>query len=248
MFMLTFYMYLFLKKDLSNIKFGLIYLICAVITVATLSKSGIITLLIMSIILLTVFLKQDFKKNIKTVLIFLACLLTLCLIFYKQVWSLIYRFVESFESENFLKTLLTGRDEIWGTYLNAIFSTPWTALFGHGLITQELYVAEQMALRAPHNLYIFLLFRFGIVGCIFLGILIYNGIKSAAKDKPSFIAYLPIIYLLIESMFDSTFKCYNFTLFAFAFMILFMTQYETENIVPPRKHFEKQKINHKSNK
>ena len=45
-------------------------------------------------------------------------------------------------------------------------------------------------------------------------------IKLLNKDKPKFIAYLPLIFILLESLCDNTMKCYNITYFIFAFMIL----------------------------
>lgn len=229
LFVLSYYIYQYLNKNLSNTKFILIYLLCTILTLSTASKTGTFMLLLISAIFVVAFLKQDFKKHIKLLLIFLAVLLLISLICYKIVLNVVNRYVTSFESETFITSLLTGRNKIWATYFDAIFSSPWTMLFGHGVTAQELYVTQLASIMSPHNLYVFLLYRFGLLGCLFLGFLIYKAIKMCIFEKPKFIAYIPLIYLLIESLCDNTFRCYNFTLFAFAIMILFMTNYETNN-------------------
>ena len=49
-------------------------------------------------------------------------------------------------------------------------------------------------------------------------------IKNLFYEKPKFIACFPLIFILLESFCDNTFKCYNFTFFIFAVMIMFATQ------------------------
>ena len=71
------------------------------------------------------------------------------------------------------------------------------------------------------------LYRFGILGCVALGYIVYLFIKGINKKSPKFIAFLPLMWLLLESLCENTFKCYNITYFMFAGMILF--QYATSN-------------------
>ncbi|MBR6778569.1 MAG: O-antigen ligase family protein [Clostridia bacterium] len=223
LFVISYYMYRNLSNKLSNLKFITILAICTLITFATLSKTGIVILCLLIGIYLILFLKQDFKKRIKYVGIFGLILLGICLICHNYLSLIFNRFVEAFNSKNFIRSLLTGRDEIWTLYFNAIFKSPWTALFGNGLLTEQVFVANQYGPTETHNFYIFLLYRFGIVGTIAFGYVVYLFIKYLAKDKPKFVAYLPLIYILLESLCDNTFKCYNFTYFIFAIMILFMS-------------------------
>ena len=132
------------------------------------------------------------------------------------------RFSAAFKSSDFLSTLLTQRDEIWRRYFKAIFSSPWKLLFGHGLLTKQLFIANIFGYTETHNFYIFLLYRFGVIGTVALGYIVYLFIKHLNKETPKFIAYLPLIYLLLVSMCDNTMKMYNISYFIFAFMILFM--------------------------
>ncbi len=221
LFVVCYYMYRYLNKDLTLFKFGAIYAFCGVITLTTLSKTGIGMLVLMTLIFVVFFLKQDFKKNIKIVGIFGFALLILSLVCYKFIGIIISRFLGDFQSGNFWNSLLTGRDDIWKDYLTAIFEGPIKFLCGHGILAEEVFIHAQGQTRASHNLYIFMLYRFGLIGCILIGWLVWKLLKSS-KLKAQIIAWLPMIFLLIESLFDNTFEWNHFTYFAFAVMILFL--------------------------
>lgn len=229
-FILTYYMYRHLNNNLSNSKFVLIFLTCSIITFSTLSKTGMAMLAIMLLIYTIIYLKKDFKKKIKYVGIFLLILLGMCLIGYKLIILTIERFAQSFKSADFLNSLLTNRDTIWELYFEAIFSSPWKALFGHGLLTKQVFVASVFGPTETHNFYIFLLYRFGIIGTIALGYIIYLFIKALNTNKPKGIAYLSLIYVLLVSLCDNTMKCYNISYFIFAIMILFMECKDSKSI------------------
>jgi len=221
LFVLAYFMYRFLNKDISKWKFLVIFITCGILTMASLSKTGIAMFALLCLAFVVLFLKQDFKNNIRIVSIFFIILLIMSAICFKFILAIINRFVSDFKGGNFWDSLLTGRNEIWSCYLSACFSSPFKFLFGHGLLAHEVYIPSQMQSRASHNLYIFMLYRFGLIGCIFIGLFIYKIIKSAKLNKPQFIVYLPMLFLLVESLFDNTFKCYHFTYFVFATMILF---------------------------
>lgn len=222
MFVLTYYMYRYLNKRISGIKFGIIYALLAVITFSTISKTGIAMLMLFSLIFFILFLIQDFKKRIKIaafLLIIAVCFCVFCNKFILIVWN---RFASAFESKNILGSLLTGRDIIWEKYIKAIFSSPFTALFGHGMLTEQIFIAEIFGPTETHNFYLFLLYRFGIVGTAILGYIVYLFLKELGYGKPKFIAWLPMLFFLLEGMCDNTFKCYNISYLLCAMMILFI--------------------------
>ena len=235
MFVLAYYMYRNLNKNMSHFKFAIIYALCAIITLTTLSKTGIAMLALFTLIYLVLFLKQNFKKRIKFVAILLVFVAILCLICHKLILSVWDRFAKSFESNDFWGSLLTGRDLIWELYSKAIFKNPFTALFGHGMLHEQIFIASIFGPTETHNFYLFLLYRFGIVGTIFLGYIVYLFIKELGYAKPKLIAWLPLIFILLESFCDNTHRCYNFTYFIFAVMILFMSQKEIEEPIQPHK-------------
>ena len=222
LFLLSFYMYRYLVHELSNLKFVSVFLFCSLSCLATLSKTGIGMLALITLLFVIYYLKQDFKKNIKVVGIFFLIILIVGLIGFKFILKLFDRFASDFNSGNFWNSLLTGRDDIWKAYISACFENPFKCLFGHGILAEEVFIPAQQITRASHNLYIFMLYRFGIVGCIVIAIFIYKILKQTLIEKPSLFAWLPLIYILIESLFDNTFKCYHFTYFLFAVMVLFV--------------------------
>lgn len=221
-FILTYYMYRNLNKKLSNTNFLVILLLCSLIIFATMSKTGILMLGLFIFIYLILCLKSNFKKNIKFVGIFVGCMAIVALISLGYILNTLSRFLEAFNSSNFLNSLLTQRDEIWILYLKAIFSSPFKVLFGHGLLTKQVVVENVFGLTETHNFYIWLLYRFGLAGTIFVGYIIYLIVKEFNPGKPKFIAYLPLIFILLESLCDNTMKYYNIAYFIFAMMILFI--------------------------
>jgi len=220
MVVLCYYMYAYLNNKLTLPKFAIIYGVCALVTLSTLSKTGMGVLILFTLIFIVLWLKKDFKKNFKYVLIFLFIIVLIALIFHDFIFKIITRYLSAFKAEDFIGSLLTGRDEIWKVYLNKCVSNPFRLLFGHGLLGEELFVPALRDTWATHNLYIFMLYRFGILGSLAFIYVVIAFAKYFFKSKPKFIAYLPLIFMLIESMFDNTFKSYNFTYFVFAVMVL----------------------------
>lgn len=231
MFVLTYYMYRYLNDKLSHLKFGTIYVLCSIITLSTLSKTGIVMLVLFTCLFFIFFLKQDFKARIKIVGILLLFVLAVGLLCFKFIEIVIERFAKSINSNNIINSILTGRDLIWKLYLQAIFKNPFTALFGHGMLREQIFIASIFGPTETHNFYIFLLYRFGIVGTCVLGYIIYLFIKNLHYNKPKLISYLPLIFILVESLCDNTFKCYNISYFLCAIMILFMEQKENAKML-----------------
>lgn len=221
-FVLAYYMYRHLNDNISNTNFLIIMCLCAMITFITLSKTGIAILALMIFIYVIMALKQDFKRRIKFLAVAGSIFIIVCLIFSGFIMKTINRFMEATTSADAVNSLLTHRDVLWVAYIKEIFSSPLKFLFGHGMLHSQIYFEQFNSFTETHNFYLFLLHRFGLFGSIALGYIVYLFIKTANREKPKAIAYLPLIFILIESFCDNTFKCYNFTYFIFAVMILFM--------------------------
>ena len=240
---LSCYMYLFFKGEVKFGEYIAMFFALAGISISTSSKSNLVILAIMTFISVVLYLKQNFKKHIGQVLIAGALGVVVLLVFKDFAMSLISRF-SSVDSQNFLNSLSTGRMDIWSAYIKEIFESPFDFLFGHGMLSKYAYVPEQMQDRAQHNLYLFLLYKFGVIGLIFLGFIIWQFIKESNKTKPMFINYLPLIYFLIGGMVDNAFMYPQFyILVAFA---LFNTKYKTQKIETVKSEKEVVKINEKS--
>ena len=229
LFVLTYFFYRYLTHNLKTTKFVILYVVCATIVLSTLSKTGIVLLALFSILFFVLLLRENFKKRIIIVLIILLIMTVIALICHKFVFALIDRFVVN--NGDIVNSLLTGRDEIWLEYLKESVKNPLTFLFGHGLVAQEVYIPSQQMTRASHNLYLFLLYRFGLIGLLALIFIVTLFIKNLNKERPKFLASLSLIWYLIESLCDNTFKPYNFMLMILSIMILFMDTKEKSSSI-----------------
>jgi len=128
----------------------------------------------------------------------------------------------SYDNGNFISSLLTDRDKIWIVYVKQWCKSPLTFLFGNGLLTAEPYVESLEMSMASHNLYLFLLYRFGLIGCLILGISVILMVIKSSKNKQLYISgFLPILWIIIQSFCDNTFKVFNFMFLIMPFFILF---------------------------
>ena len=218
-FLAIFYFVLYFQNKSSLINAILVYLFSAVVVFATQSKTSLILLALFTLIFVVMYLKKDFKKNLKYVLIFLIIGIVLCFICSKLLIQIIDRFVP--DKNNILSSLLTGRDEIWLLYWSECVKNPITILFGNGLLSQEVFIPSQNIVRTSHNLYLFLFYRFGLIGCIALGVSFYFIIKELNKNKSSFTKSLPLVWFLVLSFVDNTFLCFNITFLPLALLFMF---------------------------
>lgn len=218
-FFAIFYFVLYFKNQTSLLNAILIYLFSGIVTLATQSKTSLLLLAVFTIIFVVLYLKQDFKKHSIHILIFVGILAVLCLCFSKMIVQIINRFIP--DKTNVLSSLLTGRDEIWLMYWNECVKSPITVLFGNGLISQEVFIPSQNVTRTSHNLYLFLFYRFGLLGCIALGVGFFFLVKELAKTKTKFISSLPLLWYLIVSLVDNTFLCFNITFLPLSLLFMF---------------------------
>jgi len=219
-FLLVSYSVLFLRKELAGFKFISIYVILSALTILTLSKTGILMLILFSFIITIIYLKQDFKNHIEYVLYAILGLLVISLIFQNQIFTIIQRFTSS--NNNSLNSLFTGRLDIWIDYCKQIFKNPITLLFGRGIFAKYAYIFEQDLARAPHNLYLYLIYFYGVVGIVFIWMMIREIFVNRQGFKFSFLNFLPLLYLLLEGLFDNIHTSFNIPMFAIAFAFLFL--------------------------
>lgn len=152
-------------------------IVSTVLGLLTLSKAFVIIVIgfvIYSIICLIIRFKH---RSIIFIGIVIALLTGVSFMFKPYLEDIYSRFFIYFENDTFFSQITTGRSEIWACYLEEVFSTPQKAMFGVGLFTTDMQVA------GPHNSAIFLLYRFGMVGVILIGVLIASYIMGG---KPWF--------------------------------------------------------------
>lgn len=222
---LSCFMYLYFKNKVSFKEYIVVYFSMSILSLLTASKASIIILAILTLISVVLYLKQNFKKRIGYILI--ACLLLLMgmLIFKDFTMGVIKRF-SKIDPNNVLNSLFTGRIDIWAAYIKDIFEHPCDCLFGHGLFSKYVFVPSHHQDRAQHNMYLFLMHKFGIVGIAFLGVIMWQFIKEANKSRPKFINYIPLIYFLIGGLVDNSFMYPHF--YIIVAIALFDTQHKAE--------------------
>lgn len=148
--------------------------------IATMSKAFLLITalcLMYSIICLIVKFK---KKSVKYILCLAGVVVVALIIGWRFVDNILNRFFLYFKEGSVLNMLTTGRADIWKGYLKEWTSTPAKIFFGVGIFT------KQPMFSSAHNVWIFLLHRFGLVGICLISFLIFAYIKeSDSKFKMS---------------------------------------------------------------
>ncbi len=194
-FSIAFVVYEFIKKENKTKAEIAIYIVGAMFAIVTgvltLSKAFLVifSLIVVYAIIMAIVVYR--KKSLKVVLPVIACILVFCLIFNKQIFSIINRFLQYDGYGNLLDKLTTGRVAIWKDFMSETFSNVWKALFGVGFFTKDVIDI------GPHSLYVAIVYRLGILGLIALGVLIWSYIKEAGKLRYSLNSLFPMLVVLI---------------------------------------------------
>ena len=222
---LSCFMYLYFKGKVEFSEYIGVYFSMLIITFLTSSKAGVLILLFLTILSVCLYLREDFKKRIIQVVIAILISVLIGILINSMSITIGNRFSDVAE-DDVLNSVSTGRMDIWFAYLKDIFEKPTDFLFGHGMFSRYTFVAEQGAERAQHNLYIFLLYKFGLVGCLFLLYIIMQFIKDCGKGKPAFVNFIPLIYFLVGAFADNSFMYPQF--YIIVAMALFHTNSKKE--------------------
>ena len=105
------------------------------------------------------------KKSIKYLVMFAGLVVVLCIVGKSYLLDIYDRLFLYNNGDSFWNEILNGRVDIWKTYLNDFKSSWLNILFGVGLFRPNLAFD-------PHNAYIFVLHRFGVVGILAILVLI----------------------------------------------------------------------------
>ncbi len=153
--------------------------VLAVIGLLTMSKAFLLVMLLVMVYSL-VFIVRKFKvKSLWFALVLVSCIVPLVIIFRSYIGAMLSRFV-SYDSWNGLfSKITTGRSELWLMYLKELTSSAWNVIFGVGLLTTDLVS------KGPHSVFVYLVYRVGVLGVIMLGVLVYFYIATK-KQKFSF--------------------------------------------------------------
>ena len=198
---------LFLNKIADVKKWWALLAVVTILGLCSFSKSFIlITIISYCTAILLGFIKtKNKKKYMKFCGIGLIIVALICLCCYKYILTIIERFsAHSNYGGGALNIATTGRIGIWKTYLKHWTSSAWYVLFGCGI------TADKVGEYTPHNFFISMFYRFGIVGILVLtGIIIW--VVKQCKATKNINWYIPLFIVLINAFFEdissSLFTC-----------------------------------------
>ncbi len=208
-------------------------LFSVVIGIFTLSKAFLIVCVLLMIYLFVFIIIRYKRKSFYLIIPAMIFAVIFCCIFNKQVAEIFNRFFFFYgDGMSILENIFTGRIGIWEDYINSIRSSVLKLLFGFGFFNTKVFI------NGPHNLYIFLLYRFGLVGIIMLGLLVWSYFKcSQTKFRPNLKNFvLLFIYLLLgfeELVLNDRF------LFFFLFAVILIAQSVDNDLYLADTNFDK---------
>jgi O-antigen ligase len=133
---------------------------------------------------------QSWKYIIPIVLI----VLVICLCFYKTILITLGRFFNGEFNDSIASSITTGRTDIWKQYFKELSSSPWKMLFGCGIFATEI-----VAIGA-HNTYIAILYRFGFLGVVAIGGLLFTYYFECKNLHFSLYNFLPMAFLFVYAL------------------------------------------------
>ena len=161
----------------------------------------------------------------------------LALLFKDFVSDLVSRFVVYGSWDSLISKIFTGRTDIWLDYFEAMANSPLNLIFGFGLLTKDVVSS------GPHNVFVYLLFRVGIVGVVALFVLVCFYIKNAkSKLKVTFDSLLVLMVYILFSLEEMVFSDRFFLFLVFGILMAFQNK-ENEKIEENRT--KEQKIEEK---
>ena len=194
-----------------------------VIGLFTMSKAFLlVSALAVLYMLITIIVKYRLK-SLWFILVFACLLVVVCLVFKDYISSILSRFVAYDSYNELLSKMTTGRSELWVMYLKDFSSSVWKILFGVGLLTTDLIA------KGPHNVFIYFLYRVGVLGVLMLILLIItyaNQGKGKLKINLSNVLLLAVylFFALEELVFSDRF----FLFLVFGVMMLVNKNQETQ--------------------
>ncbi len=163
------------------------------------SKSYVLTLFGLLGVLMVIYVVRFFKrkKTLASVLGFSAMLILGVFAGYYLIFNVI---IPVFEMRGESADLLTGRDVIWGIYIDAILQRADVVMIGCGAgnVTGVLKLVKMYRSVVPHNVYLEYLIQFGITGITLL-LLSWSEAFRSMRHKSVWL-WIPALAFLVTSI------------------------------------------------
>ncbi len=170
-------------------------LLYAIVGFLTMSKAFLVVLVL---VFVYVFALLALKLKLKSLFVILPMVLVVAvsaIIFKDFARNLISRFFNYEKAGSVISKIFTGRTEIWKEYLEYSSGSVWRILFGVGFATADVVDI------GPHSIYIYLLYRIGIVGILaFAGLLFVYAKDAGSKIRITIFNILPIFIFLVYGL------------------------------------------------
>lgn len=214
LFNISYYVYKLVNQKGNTWESVASILISAVLGILTLSKAFLLLFAVMAVYFVVYLIVKYKKHSWKFVLPIAIVSVLLVLCFHEFVADIVQRFL-AYDTGSLLSKLTTGRTAIWSQYVESARSSVLKMLFGVGLFTKDIIAI------GPHNVFLFLLYRTGLVGIILMCVLVYSYFKlSKTKLKLTLKNCVPILIWVMVSL-EEMILSERFTYFLlFAIMLL----------------------------
>ncbi len=133
-------------------------LVSVILGVCTLSKAFVLLMIFFIIYSIICLIVKYKTRSIKYIVIVLGAIFIICFFFRSYLADIYSRFFIYFKDYSFISQITTGRSDIWQMYFGEIKSTSSRLWFGVGIFSSDLIEI------GAHNVAIYVLYRFGIVG------------------------------------------------------------------------------------
>ncbi len=102
-------------------------------------------------------------------------------------------------TDEIISAVTTSRSKVWKEYIKFLFANPLAILLGRGL------GAPILSVYSTHNMYLGIVYQFGIVGAILLGILfalVFWDARKGNQTKISKAVFVPILCIALIAMVE----------------------------------------------
>lgn len=187
----------FTKTDL------ILFVVLAGIGMLTFSKTYLIILVFILIVLLIWRLVVDFKRTAIITFLLAVIITAVCLIFPQIPNKVIDLFIRSLHDcdsfSSFMNMITTQRYDLWVEYAKYIFANPLVLIFGAGL------GAPVISTLSPHNGYIAIIYELGIFGTTLFALTLFFILRKyikGRKTKLHWSIFVPIVVLALIFMVE----------------------------------------------